>query len=176
MPFLSLTTSPIFTPVSIFRPSSFGENTLRQLGHFFVSGTEECRHGFEDGDFGTETTPDTAHFQADHAGTDHTEAFRHFFQIQRADVVEHVDVIDSDTWQITRLEPEAMITCWASMDFRIVTVTSICHFSFSRLRILPWPLMLATLFFLNSNWMPPVNWSTIFFARDHLADVDFGVI
>ena len=73
------------------------------LGHFGIGGGQEVRQRFEDGDLGAQALPHAAQFQADHAGADHAEALGHVGEVQRADVVDDVLVVELRERQFDRI-------------------------------------------------------------------------
>ncbi|EKE16659.1 MAG: hypothetical protein ACD_10C00868G0001 [uncultured bacterium] len=80
-----------------------GEQLVGLLGHINIGRGEEIRHGFKDGDFGTNTTPDRTHFQTDDASTDNGQLLRHGFLIQRAFIIHDDFLVDRQVWQVTGL-------------------------------------------------------------------------
>src|SRR5574343_613396 len=80
-----------------------GEQLLGFLGDIDIGRSQEVRHGFKDGYFGTDTTPDRAHFQTDDAGTDDSQLLRHGFLIQGTFVVHDDLLIDRNVRQMTGL-------------------------------------------------------------------------
>jgi hypothetical protein len=63
------------------------------LGDLLVHGAQEGGQAFQNGDLSTQTAPDRAHFQADHAGADQAQLFGHRANAQRTVVGQHVDFI-----------------------------------------------------------------------------------
>ncbi len=80
----------------------FGEDFQGFFGNLLVGGRQESGHGFEYGHIRAHALPHRAHFQTDHARADHAELFRHFGQIERAFVIQHVYIIDFHQGQRTR--------------------------------------------------------------------------
>ena len=71
----------------------FVESLLGFLGNLLVHGAQEGGQAFKDGDFCTQTTPDRAHFQTDHAGTDQGQLLGHCAHAQSAVVRQHIDFV-----------------------------------------------------------------------------------
>jgi hypothetical protein len=80
-----------------------GEQLEGFLGDIDVSGSQEVRHGFKDGDFGTDATPDRTHFQTDDASADDGQLFRHGFLIQGTFVIHDDLLVDRKVRQMTGL-------------------------------------------------------------------------
>ena len=76
-----------------------GEGFVRLFGYLLVHCAQKRRQTFEDGHFRTQTAPDRAHFQANHAGTNQTQLLGHCAHLQGAIVGQHVDFIERDARQ-----------------------------------------------------------------------------
>ena len=93
------------------------------LGHFGIGSGQEVRQRFQDGHFRTQALPDAAQFQADHAGTDHGQASRHFGEIQAADVVDDGFAIELGERQFDRVRTGGDDDVGAlQLDFRTVVL------------------------------------------------------
>ena len=84
----------------------------RFLGDLLV-GRQERRQRLQHRDLRAEPAPHAAHLEADHAGADHAEPLRHLGDRERAGVVEHARCRSRTAGQRARLEPVAMMTCFA---------------------------------------------------------------
>ena len=123
--FLPALTAPIFTPRLIDRPCL--ANSLRGLlCNLLVDHAEEHRQGFQHRHFGTEATPDAAHFQADHAGADDAQFRFGTASMDKAPSFDRISFSSNGAPGNARgVEPVAITTCLAEMLLRQRALTVI---------------------------------------------------
>ena len=68
-----------------------------------VHRAEKNRQRFEYRDFSAQSAPYTAHFEPDHTGADHAEAFRHFADSERASIGKYEFLVEIGAGQRARI-------------------------------------------------------------------------
>ena len=83
----------------IDRKTLLGKELVRFLGDLLVDSPQKCGQGFEHGHLCTQSAPDAAHLEANDAGPNDTELFRHRINVQRAGVSDKVTIITGDIFK-----------------------------------------------------------------------------
>ena len=79
-----------------------GKNLVRFFGDLRINSSQKLWHCFKHSDFGTQTSPDAAHLETNHASTDHAELLGDRADVQRAIIGQNLLLIEGQTRQLTR--------------------------------------------------------------------------
>ena len=73
---------------------------MRFFSDLSINSRQKLWHRFEDSHFGTQTSPDTAHLETNHASTNHAKLLGNSTDVQGTVIGQNLLLVKGQTWQL----------------------------------------------------------------------------